>query len=131
MGHPAQYSGEKQGDSTDDVYGSKSEKKESARTSIATNKQTNNKQYLSKSRIQNLQLLLGHLAQYSGEKQGDSTDDVYGSKSEKKESARTSVEAMTLCAAAATQRFQMTKTRQKLHKKICEIVWVRFILATI
>ena len=40
-------------------------------------------------------------AQYSGEKQGDSTDDVYGSKSEKKESARTSVEAMTLCAAAA------------------------------
>ena len=29
-----------------------------------------------------------------------------------------------------TQRFQMTKTRQKLHKKICEIVWVRFMLAT-
>ena len=93
-------------------------------------KQTN-KQYLSKPWIQNLQFLLGHPAQYSGEKQGDSTDDVYGSKSEKKESARTSVEAMTLCAAAATQRFQMTKTRQKLHKKICEIVWVRFILATI
>ena len=25
----------------------------------------------------------------------------------------------------------MTKTRQKLHKKICEIVWVRLMLATI
>ena len=34
-------------------------------------------------------------------------------------------------ASAAAQRFQMTKTRQKLHKKICEIVWVRLMLATI
>ena len=34
-------------------------------------------------------------------------------------------------ASAAAQRFQMTKTRQKLHKKICEIVWVRLILGTI
>ena len=31
----------------------------------------------------------------------------------------------------AAQRFQMTKTRQKLHKKICEIAWVRLMLATI
>ena len=40
MGHPAQYSGEKQGDSTDDVYGSKSEKKKSTRIFVETNKQT-------------------------------------------------------------------------------------------
>jgi hypothetical protein len=26
-------------------------------------------------------------------------------------------------ASAAAQRFQMTKTRQKLHKKNCEIDW--------
>ena len=31
----------------------------------------------------------------------------------------------------AAQRFQMTKTRQKLHLKICEIAWVRLMLATI
>ena len=30
-----------------------------------------------------------------------------------------------------TQRFQMTKTCQKLHMKICKIVWVRLMLATI
>ena len=34
-------------------------------------------------------------------------------------------------ASAAAQRFQMTKTRQKLHKFFCEIVWVRLMLATI
>ena len=34
-------------------------------------------------------------------------------------------------ASDDAQRFKMTKTRQKLYKKICEIVWVRLVLATI
>ena len=76
LGHPAQYSGEKQGDSTDDVYGSKSEKKESTRTSVETNKQTKSIRQ-SREILQNLQLLMRHPAQYSGMKQGDSTKDVY------------------------------------------------------
>ena len=44
-----------------------------------------------------------------------------------------SAETETICHEASddAQRFQMTKTRQKLHKKICEVVWVRLILATI
>ena len=37
---------------------------------------------------------MGHPAQYSRKKQGDSTNKVYGSKLEKKESTRNSVEAM-------------------------------------
>jgi len=35
------------------------------------------------------------------------------------------------CLHHASQRFQMTKTRQKLNKTICEIVWVRLMLATV
>ena len=37
----------------------------------------------------------------SREKQGDSYDYIYGSKSEKKESARTSVKAMTVCVCSS------------------------------
>jgi hypothetical protein len=33
-------------------------------------------------------------------------------------------------AKTTTPRFQMTKTRQKLDKTICEIVWVKLMLAT-
>ena len=40
MGHPAQYSRKKQGDSTNKVYGSKLEKKESTRNSVEAKKQT-------------------------------------------------------------------------------------------
>ena len=39
MGHPAQYSRKKQGDSTNKVYGSKLEKKESTRNSVEAKKQ--------------------------------------------------------------------------------------------
>ena len=70
LGQPVQYSREKQGDPTNDVYCIKWEKKES--TSIEVNKQTD------KWILQNLPM--GHPARYSGEKQGDSTDGVYGSK---------------------------------------------------
>ena len=40
MRHPAQYSRHKQGNSTDYISGSNSDKKESARASVETNKQT-------------------------------------------------------------------------------------------
>ena len=41
MRHPAQYSRHKQGNSIDYISGSNSDKKESARASVETNKQTN------------------------------------------------------------------------------------------
>ena len=42
MGHPAQYSGEKQGDSTENIYESKSEKKERKLLNLRWNKLTYN-----------------------------------------------------------------------------------------
>ena len=97
MGHPAQYSGKKQGDSTDNFYGSKLEKK-ALETQL---KQTNKSYKICKTQI--LHLSMRHPEQYSGQKQGNSTDYISGSNSDKKESAQ--VNKQTVSVKSVNSKF--------------------------